>query len=57
MRVAEVVHRFVDRINAHGVNGVSALMTEDRRFIDSLGAEVVGRERMRHARAFAQAVR
>ncbi len=48
MTAADVVHRFVDRINAHDVDGIAALMTDDHRFIDSLGAEVLGRERMRH---------
>ncbi len=40
---------FVDRINRHDINGLCSLMTEDHRFIDSLGAEVRGREQMRRA--------
>jgi ketosteroid isomerase-like protein len=47
MTATEVVLRFVDRINAGDVEGLAALMTDDHRFIDSLGAEAVGRERMR----------
>lgn len=47
MTTVDVAHRFVDRINAKDVNGIVALMTEDHRFIDSLGVEVVGRENMR----------
>jgi ketosteroid isomerase-like protein len=48
MTPSEVVQRFVERINAGDVGGLVALMTEDHRFIDSLGEEVVGREKMRH---------
>ena len=46
----EVALAFVERIKAQDVEGLCALMTEDHRFVDSLGAEVVGRERMRQAR-------
>ena len=48
MTAAEVVHCFVDKINAADVEGIVGLMTDDHRFVDSLGAEVVGREEMRH---------
>lgn len=47
MTPTDVVQRFVDRINARDLDAVAALMTEDHRFIDSLGAEVVGREKVR----------
>jgi ketosteroid isomerase-like protein len=43
----ETAHRFVDRINAHDITGLTALMTPDHRFVDSLGAAVEGREKMR----------
>jgi ketosteroid isomerase-like protein len=33
----EVVGKFVDRINAHDVDGLVALMSVDHVFIDSLG--------------------
>jgi ketosteroid isomerase-like protein len=33
----EVARRFVDRINAHDVKGLVALMTVDHVFVDSLG--------------------
>lgn len=49
MTPTDVVQRFVDRINAKDLDAMVALMTEDHRFIDSLGAEVVGREKMRQA--------
>lgn len=38
---------FVERINAHDLGGLSALMTEDHRFVDSLGTVVNGRDRVR----------
>lgn len=41
------VQRFVDRINVRDRDAVVALTTEEHRFIDSLGAEVVGREKER----------
>jgi SnoaL-like domain len=34
---SEIALRFVDRINAHDVTGLLALMTPDHCFIDSLG--------------------
>jgi hypothetical protein len=43
----EVTQAFVDRINAHDVAGLAALMTDDHRFVDSLGNRVDGREAMR----------
>ena len=39
--------RFVERINAHDVDGLAALMTDEHRFIDSGGTVHAGRERMR----------
>jgi ketosteroid isomerase-like protein len=45
----ELVRAFVGRINAHDVDGLAALMTEDHRFIDSLGQIVRGREAVRAA--------
>ena len=47
MSPAETVQRFIDRINAGDVEGLSVLMTTDHRFIDSLGSVIVGRETMR----------
>ena len=43
----DVAHLFVLRINAHDLDGLAALMTEDHRFIDSLGTEFSGREAMK----------
>lgn len=37
----------MESINARDVDAIVALMTDDHRFFDSLGREVVGRERMR----------
>ena len=44
----DVALLFVGRINAGDVEGIVDLMTDDHRFIDSLGIEVVGRDKMRH---------
>jgi limonene-1,2-epoxide hydrolase len=46
MTPLETVHRFVDRINAQDIIGLTALMTPDHRFVDSLGTTVEGRARM-----------
>jgi ketosteroid isomerase-like protein len=42
----DVALAFVDRINHHDVGGLVALMTEDHRFVDGLGQQVLGREQM-----------
>ena len=47
MTPLEVVRAFVTCINTHDVDGLAALMTEDHRFIDSLGQVVRGREAVR----------
>ena len=39
----EVARAFVDRINAHDVDGLCALMTEDHLLMDGSGASVSGR--------------
>jgi len=45
--VVEVARRFVDAINSHDVEALAALMTEDHRFIDSMGTIVNGRANMK----------
>jgi len=47
MSALEVAHRFVERINAHDLDGLAALLTPDHRFIDSLGVESGGRQTLR----------
>ena len=47
MTNVDVALRFVARINAGDIDGIAALMTEDHRFIDSLGTELAGKEKMR----------
>ena len=42
----DVALSFVDRINRHDLAGLVALMTEDHRFVDGLGQEVLGRGQM-----------
>ncbi len=42
-----VAQSFVRAINRQDADAVAALMTEEHRFIDSLGAVVTGREAMR----------
>jgi ketosteroid isomerase-like protein len=43
----QVMQQFVACINRQDVDGLAALMTDDHRFIDSLGQVVTGRENMR----------
>jgi ketosteroid isomerase-like protein len=45
----EAVLAFLDAINAHDVDALLNLMTEDHAFIDSLGKRIEGREKMRAA--------
>ena len=45
----EVARRLVDAINAHDVEAIVALLTEDHRFVDSVGHVVEGRTLMRSA--------
>ncbi len=40
---------FVEKINAHDVEGLADLMSEDHLFVDSLGRVQKGREKMREA--------
>lgn len=47
MTSVEVALRFVARINAKDVEGMVVLMTDDHRFVDSLGSAIVGRDRTR----------
>jgi ketosteroid isomerase-like protein len=42
-----IAFAFVKAINTHNVDELSKLMSEDHRFVDSLGAVVQGRETMR----------
>src|SRR5262245_45629129 len=47
MSVEETAHRFVVAINRRDADALCDLMTDDHRFVDSLGTIVVGREMMR----------
>jgi ketosteroid isomerase-like protein len=47
MTPLDTVNAFVGQINAHDVTALAALMTPDHRFIDSVGAIMEGRDRMR----------
>ena len=42
----ETVLAFIERINAHDVEGFGALMSDDHTFIDAHGNQVSGREKM-----------
>ena len=42
-----VVRTYIERINAHDIEGLAACLSVDHRFIDSLGALFVGRETLR----------
>jgi ketosteroid isomerase-like protein len=43
----QIILNFVDAINEHNVDKICSLMTDDHKFIDSQGNEVIGREKMR----------
>ncbi|HXN64854.1 MAG TPA: nuclear transport factor 2 family protein [Candidatus Acidoferrales bacterium] len=47
MRPTETILQFLDRINQRDVNKLAELMSEDHRFVDSLGQTVQGRDKMR----------
>jgi len=42
----ETVLEFIARINAHDVEGLAALMSDDHTFVDAHGNQVTGREKM-----------
>ena len=42
----ETILAFIDRINAHDVAGLGALMSDDHTFIDAHGNQVAGREKV-----------
>lgn len=45
----DLIHQFIDRINAHDVDGLCALMTPDHTFVDSIGSTIHGREELHRA--------
>jgi len=45
----QIVKNFVDAINEQNVDRICSLMTDDHKFIDSHGNEVVGKDQMRTA--------
>jgi ketosteroid isomerase-like protein len=47
MLPVEVSSRFIERINTHDLDGMAALIASDHRLIDSMGAELHGRDRVR----------
>lgn len=47
--VDRITLRFVNEINRHDVTALSTLVSADFRFVDGLGHEVRGKERMREA--------
>src|SRR5713226_2865127 len=42
----QAILAFIDRINAHDVQGLAALMSDDHTFVDAHGNQVCGREKM-----------
>jgi ketosteroid isomerase-like protein len=42
----DTILAFIDRINAHDVDGLAAMMSDDHTFIDAHGNQVSGREKM-----------
>ncbi len=47
--VVRTVLRFVNEINRHDVAAMLALISDDHQFVDGLGHELRGRERLREA--------
>jgi uncharacterized protein (TIGR02246 family) len=45
----QTAQSFIDRINAHDVAGLAALMTDDHVFLDGMGDSLQGRDAMREA--------
>jgi ketosteroid isomerase-like protein len=43
----QIIYNFVEAINEHNVDKICSFMTDDHKFIDSQGNEVVGKEQMR----------
>jgi len=46
MKQKEIILAFIDRINAHDVEGLGALMSDDHTFIDAHGNQVNGKQKM-----------
>jgi uncharacterized protein (TIGR02246 family) len=46
-RAVDIVARFLQRINERDADKLAELMTDDHKFVDSLGHSVSGRENMR----------
>ena len=46
MTSRETALAFVDRINAHDLEGLASLMSDDHTFIDAHGHQVVGKQQM-----------
>jgi len=44
--MTQTILAFIDRINAHDVDGLAELMSDDHIFIDAHGNEVVSKEKM-----------
>src|SRR6266404_4730038 len=42
----ETIEAFIDCINAHDVEALGELMSDDHRFIDAHGSESIGRDKM-----------
>jgi ketosteroid isomerase-like protein len=49
MTPTEATKAFIEKINAHSLDGLCELMTEDHTFVDGGGAVTRGREAMRDA--------
>ena len=45
----KIIHQFIERMNAHDVDGLCALMTNDHTFVDSIGSTIHGRGEMHRA--------
>ena len=45
----QTVYAFVEAINEHDVNKIDSLMTDDHKFVDAHGKEVIGKDKMKAA--------
>lgn len=49
MERKHIILKFIEQINAHDVDGLCDLISEDHHFIDALGSVIEGREQVRKA--------
>lgn len=43
----QIIFKFIEQINNADINGISLLMTNDHIFIDNIGNEYIGKQKMK----------